>query len=275
MAGTAIIAGRGALPQRLAQRCKITAQPYQVVRFDPEAEVWGKEHPGFQAHFSKFGDLFARLHAENISHVVFAGGVDRPTVNPAEFDAKTLEIAPRLLASLGRGDDATLREIALVFEEEGFEITAATALLPELIAPSGALGSLSPNPADLADIKRAAEIVAALGKVDVGQGAVVAQGICLGLESIQGTDQMLAFVAASGARFRPDPKGAKGVLWKAAKPGQDLRMDMPTLGLDTIAGALDAGLAGIAYRAGDVMILDLKATIKAADAAGLFLYGEG
>ena len=119
---------------------------------------------------------------------------------------------------------------------------------------------------------RAAEIVAALGAVDVGQGAVVAQGLCLAVESLPGTDAMLAWVAQTARR--PNPAGAKGVFYKAPKPGQDRRIDLPALGPQTVARAAAAGLAGIVWQAGGVILLDRDDMIAGAQAHGLFLWSR-
>ncbi|MBL3554656.1 LpxI family protein, partial [Rhodovulum sulfidophilum] len=119
---------------------------------------------------------------------------------------------------------------------------------------------------------RAAAIVAALGASDLGQGAVVAQGLCLAVETLPGTDAMLAWVADVAGACRPDPKGAKGVLCKAPKPSQDRRVDLPAIGPATVEAAHRAGLAGIAVEAGGVLVLEPEETLARADALGLFLW---
>ena len=124
------------------------------------------------------------------------------------------------------------------------------------------------------DSARAAAIVAALGAVDVGQGAVVQQGQCLAVEVLAGSDAMLNSVAQLPMALRPDPARGKGVFYKAPKPGQDLRIDLPTLGVQTVENAAAAGLAGIAWQAGGVICLDLPAMIVAANSAGLFLWSR-
>ena len=144
-------------------------------------------------------------------------------------------------------------------------------ILPDLVAPVGVLGKVRPSGRDRADVERAVAIVAALGVADVGQAAVVGRGICLGLESIQGTDALLDFVARTGKGYRP---AGAGVLYKAPKPGQDLRLDLPAIGPSTVRGAVAAGLAGVAVEASGVMILGYGETVAAADAAGIFLWGR-
>ena len=270
--GLAIVAGRGALPRLLAETCRAQGRSYQVVVFDGVELDWLAGHPAIRAAFEKPGRLFADLRAAGCRRVTFAGGLDRPQLSPARFDLKMLRLAPRLLAGIKGGDDATLRLVAGIFEAEGFAVEAPQAILPDLVAGAGVLGRHVPTDDDRADAARAAAIVAALGAVDVGQGAVVAGGICLGLESIQGTDALLAFVARTPPELRP--AGARGVLYKAPKPGQDRRVDLPAIGPGTIERAAAAGLAGVAVEAGGVMILDYAGAVAAADAAGLFLWAR-
>jgi DUF1009 family protein len=272
--GLAIVAGRGDLPRLIAEDCARRGRPYRVVVFEGVPLDWLAGHPVLRATFEKPGRLFADLRAAGCRLVTFAGGMARPALRPLRFDLRMLRLAPRLLRGLRAGDDSTLRMIAGVFEAEGFAVRAPHEILPDLLAPAGVLGRVAPGARDREDARRAAEIVAALGAADVGQAAVVAQGICLGLESIQGTDALLDFVARTGAGFRPDPKGPRGVLFKAPKPGQDLRLDLPAIGPGTLERAAAAGLAGVAVQAGGVMILDYAATVAAADAAGLFLWGR-
>ncbi len=270
--GLAIVAGRGELPRLIAADCAARGRPYRVVAFDGVPLDWAAGQPLLRARFEKPGRLFADLRAAGVGEVVFAGGMARPPLRLLAFDLKMLRLAPRLLPGLRRGDDATLRLIAGIFEAEGFTIRAPHDFLADLIAPAGVLGRAQPSATDRSDAARAAAIVAALGLADVGQAAVVADGICLGLESIQGTDALLDFVAATPAALRP--ARARGVLYKAPKPGQDRRLDLPAIGPGTLERAAAAGLAGVVVQAGGAMILGLPATVAAADAAGLFLWAR-
>lgn len=273
-AGIAIVAGRGVLPRLLAEDCARRGRPYRVVVFEGTTLDWLDGHPAVRAVFEKPGRLFAELRAAGCRIVTFAGGMARPALNPLRFDLTMLRLAPKVAAGLRAGDDATLRLVAEIFEAEGLSLRAPHEILAGLLAPAGVLTRAAPTEADRADAARAAAIVARLGAADVGQGAVVAQGLCLGLETIQGTDTLLGFVAATGAGHLPEPKGARGLLYKGPKPGQDWRVDLPAIGPETVRGAARAGLAGIAFRAGGVLILGRAETVAAADAAGIFLWGR-
>jgi len=273
-AGLAIFAGRGALPRLIAEECDGRGRPCVVVTFDEAPPGWLRDRPLIRAAFEKPGRLFADLRRAGCGSVTFAGGMQRPKLNPARFDTTMLRLAPRVLAGLKGGDDALLRLLAGVFEKEGFVVRAPHELLEGLVLPEGVLTQAAPSAQDRADAARAAQIVAALGSVDVGQASVVAQGVCIGLESIQGTDALLDFVAQSIVSFRPDPDGARGVLFKGPKPGQDWRIDLPAIGPDTIRAIARAGLAGVAGQAGGVLLLGRAETLEAADAAGLFVWGR-
>jgi UDP-2,3-diacylglucosamine hydrolase len=270
----AIVAGRGPLPRLIAERCRESGRPYRVVVFEGARLDWLDGHPVVAASFEKPGRMFAALRAAGCTRATFAGGMARPALNPMRFDLTMMRLAPRLIAGLRRGDDALLRLIAEVFEGEGLMVVAAHTLLGDIVMGPGVLTRAGPSVQDRADAARAAEIVAALGAADVGQGAVVAQGVCLGVETIQGTDALLDFVARTGAGHRPDPGGARGVFYKAPKPGQDTRLDLPAIGPATVAGAARAGLAGLALKAGGVMLFEREAAVAAADEAGLFLWGH-
>ena len=262
----AILAGHGALPQILA-----AANPQSLFVSFEGVDVDVPKGRHLAASFNQFGALFDGLRAAGITQVVFAGAMTRPALNPAAFDAKMHTLAPRLMAAMAGGDDGLLREIVAVFEGEGFSVIGAHQAVPDLVVQAGLLAGPAPSDADHKDAARGMDILRALGPVDVGQGVVVAAGLCLGVETLQGTDAMLGFVANTPDHLRKNKNGAKGVYVKAPKQGQDLRVDMPAIGPDTVTSAVDAGLAGIVISAGNVLVLERAKVINQATAAGLFL----
>lgn len=261
-ASLAILAGYGALPQMLAM-----GHPEALFVSFEGVDVAVPLPRHFAASFNGFGTLFETLHSENITTVTFAGAMSRPALNPAAFDAQTMALAPRLMGAMAGGDDGLLREIIAVFEEQGFEVLGAHQALPDVLANAGLIAGNMPDTKTTTDAKRGMDILAALSDMDVGQGAVVANGLCLGVETLQGTDAMLNFVASTPEQLRPEG----GVFVKAAKTGQDLRVDMPAIGPDTVASVAAANLDGIVVAAGRVMILERAKTVQAVEAAGLFL----
>ena len=263
----ALIAGRGGLPAALI--AAVPERPF-LCALDGFAPAGLKVDQVFRVERLA---LFLRLLEDRgITEVVFAGAVQRPRLDPALFDPATATLVPRLRAAMRQGDDATLREVIAIFEEAGFAVKGVEDIAPALLPGPGLLAGVL-TAQDKADAERAALIVAALGAVDVGQGAVVAQGLCLGVEVLSGTDALLASVAALRPELRPGP--AKGLFYKAPKPGQDRRIDLPTIGVDTVRLAADAGLGGVVIAAGGVICLDLPALIAEANAKNIFLWARG
>jgi DUF1009 family protein len=212
----------------------------------------------------KLGGLFKAMKAEGVDRLVFAGYLSRPALKPAQMDAKTMTLVPRIMKAMQGGDDGLLRTVISIFEDQGFSVVGAHELLPHLTA-SADLRIGKPSPDDLQDAERAWAVLRALSPLDIGQGCVVAGGQVLGIETVQGTDAMLRFVAETRMGE------ARGVFVKAAKQGQDLRVDMPAIGPETVRAVSAAGLAGIVVEAGRVMILERDTTVQAIEKAGLFL----
>jgi len=265
---TALIAGRGALPAALARAMAERPLVTAMEGFAPEALVVDL---GFR--LERLVPFLRALEREGVQEVIFAGAVTRPRLDPALLDPATAQLLPRLMQAMAAGDDATLRAVIGIFAESGFAVVGVGDIAPALLPGPGVLAGQVQD-RDRADAARAAAIVAALGAVDVGQGAVVAQGLCLAVEALPGTDAMLAAVAALPPALRPDPARGRGLLYKAAKPGQDRRIDLPTIGPDTLQAVAAAGLGGVAFAAGGVICLELPAMQRLAASLGLFLWAR-
>ncbi|SHG23482.1 LpxI family protein [Cognatishimia maritima] len=262
MSRLAIISAMGLLPVELAR-----AVPSALV---VTLQGVGHDHTGpvHEHQLERLGALFDDLKAEGVTEVVFAGAMSRPNLDPMQFDAFMQATAPRLTEAFGQGDDVLLRLVVSLFEENGFAVRGAHELL-QATANGGLIAGPAPDERALADAARGVEILHVMSGLDLGQGVVVAGGLCLGIETLQGTDAMLGFVAQTPKHLRR----AKGVFVKAPKAGQDLRVDMPAIGPDTIRNVAQAGLAGVALAAGRVLVLDRAVTLKLAEDLGVFIYG--
>lgn len=267
MSRVAIIAGAGRLPAALA--AELDAPLICALEgYAPEGLV-----PDHSFRVERLVPFFHALEDAGVTTVTFAGAVQRPRLDPALFDPATAQLVPRLLGAMQSGDDATLRVVIALFEEAGFAVAGTAQIAPALVPGAGVLTG-TPSAQDEKDAARAAAIVRALGAVDVGQGCVVAQGQCLAVEALPGTDAMLAGVAALPQMLRPDPGRGRGVFYKAPKPGQDMRIDLPTIGPGTVHAVARAGLGGIVWQAGGVICLERAEMTAAADTAGLFLWAR-
>ncbi|MDZ7627984.1 MAG: UDP-2,3-diacylglucosamine diphosphatase LpxI [Parvularculaceae bacterium] len=263
-----VIAGAGALPRLLAE----AAGEVFVVRL---AGVTDESYPpekSAECGIAESGKILRVLKDAGCDAVTLAGVVRRPDFSKLRPDWRGAALLPRVIAAAAKGDGAMLTVLVETLEAEGFLVVGADEVLVALAAPTGPIGALSPSADHWGDIKKAAAIIAALGPFDVGQAAVVASGFTLAIEAAEGTDGVLARCAALPASARGGDK-RNGVLVKRPKPGQERRIDLPTVGVETLKGAYAAGLAGVAVEAGAALVIDIEAVKREADRLQLFVYG--
>lgn len=260
MSRVAIIAGHGDLPAVVAR--ELTGVPLICAPDGVSPDGLTVDHI---FRFERLVPFLRQLVEEGVDRVVFAGAMTRPRFDPALFDPATAQLVPQLLAALAQGDDAMLRVAIALVEDAGLTVVGLAEVAPGLIVGPGMLGAVAPVARDEADAARGGLILDALAPVDVGQGCVVAQGLCLGIEVVYGTDALLADVAARRV-------GTGGVFVKRAKTGQDLRVDLPTIGPGTVQRVLAAGLSGVCLQADRVVVLHRAEVMAQADAAGLAIW---
>jgi len=270
----AIICGGGVMPVAVADA--VIARGRAVLLFpirgwaDPERV---EKYPHVWLAVAQVDKFLKQAKAAGCRDVVFIGTAVRPPFSALRVDWGMLKLLPRVWRMYRGGDDHLLSGVVRVFEDHGFRILGAHEVAPEILVPRGALGSRTPSDQDRADIARALEVIHAIGPFDVGQGVIVARNHVLAVEAAGGTDNMLGHIAELRQKGRiPSPSGT-GVLVKAPKPGQDRRIDLPTIGPRTVDEVARAGLAGIAIAAGETIVAEPEAVAKAADIAGVFVVG--
>jgi len=259
----ALLAGRGALPSAIA-----ATQDQAPVICALESDPPDRLEVEITYRIETLGTLLEALKARGVTRVCMAGGITRPQIDPAAIDAATLPLVPILSEAIATGDDGALRALIGIFESAGFSVLAAQEAAPGLLMDEGIPTVAQPTEAHRADAVRGAEIVSAMAAADIGQACAVRRGQALSVEGVFGTDWMLAALAT-----RPDGEG--GLLYKAPKPAQDRRADLPTIGPETVRAAAGAGLKGIVIEAGGVIVLDQPGVIAACDRMGMFLWSRG
>lgn len=269
-----IVAGGGGLPRAIAAHCAEAGASYYVARIAPFADDALAVHPGASFDVGEMGARKAALRSAGCDAIVMAGVVKRPDFAALKLDEEGARLAPKLVAAARLGDDALLRALVTDFEDSGFRVVGAHEAYPGLLAQAGVLGALAPDAQARADITKAWDVAEALGRWDVGQAVVVADGLVLAVEAQEGTDAMLARAGALPLAIRGTPEKRRGVLLKRAKPIQERRIDLPTIGVQTIENAAQAGLAGVAIEAGGALIVDRAELAARADALGLFVFGQ-
>lgn len=270
----AIVAGGGKLPFEVAQSAR--ARGWEVHIF----AISGAADPAIRAlspqwvEWGQVGRIADLIAAKSCTNVVLIGSVTkRPSLRAIAKDPATLRRLPGLVRVLAGGDDTVLRKVIKLFEREGFRIVGAHQIAPDLLLEKGKISKRGPRPADLKNIAIGRQALLALGDYDVGQGLVIGHRGIIAIEAAEGTDAMIRrchdLIAGSHATSRDDGY----VLVKGRKSGQDARTDLPTIGPVTLEMAAQAGLAGVAAEAGNVLVAERPRMVEIANRQKLFVFG--
>lgn len=263
-----IIAGGGSLPREVILACQKQRRPFFVLALKGfcNPDLLPSDVPVKWVRLGGAGAIEKTLRAERVSEIVLIGSVRRPSVWEIYPDWVAFKFMMRVLMRAS-GDDGLLRAIIHEIEQRGFQVVGAHEVLPSLILGAGVLGAVQPTSGDVRDCVRGFEVAKLLGQADVGQSVVVQQGLVLAVEGIEGTD---ALIKRSKALRR---RGAGGVLVKVKKPQQEERVDLPTIGPQTVAEVHAAGLRCIAAEAGAALFAKPQETIRLADQLGVCIMG--
>lgn len=270
-----IVAGGGSLPVEVAVNAADLGYPPFVILMEGEvdrmAELSRYEHESLA--LEGIGSLIPLLRRHRITHLVLAGEIKRrPRLLALRPSLGLLAVIPLVVMALARGDDGLLKVVARGLEARGIKVVGAHEIVPDLVAAEGILTKAAPRKSDWRDIEAGLAAAKAIGALDIGQAAVAVGGRTIALEGIEGTAGLLDRAKLLRGHGRIAGK-TRGVLVKCAKPGQELRADLPSIGPRTVEAAHAAGLAGIAVEAGRSLVLEGPETISSANALGLFIVG--
>jgi len=265
-----LIAGNGTFPQRVLEAARRAGHEVTVIA------IVGEAYPEIEAlagrvggtvHWVRLGDLGAcieTLQRAGATQAVMAGQVRHVTLFTDIQPDATLRAALAGLAS--QNTDALILAVAGALAASGITLLDSTSLLAEFMAAPGTLTRVEPSPAMLADFTFGYGVADAIAGLDVGQTIVVKDRAVVAVEAMEGTD---AVIARAGALAGP---GTRVV--KVAKPGQDMRFDVPVVGVATIAAMRAARADGLSIDAGRTLVVDGEAFREAADAAGVVVVGR-
>ena len=262
-----MIAGGGMMPVEIIKHCNSTGKEIFVVGIEPFAkEEELKDAPHIFAKMGEAGKIFKALTENNVYEIVMAGGIKRPSFKELIPDWEGAKLMAKL-AIKKMSDDNMFRAVMNEIESHGFKVVGIEEVVPEMLFSEGIYGKVKPTTDDMNDIQRGITVAKALGAVDVGQAVVVQEGMVLAVEAIEGTDMMLSRAATV------KKQGKAPVMIKVLKPGQDMRVDLPAIGLQTIEQLMKYDIKGIAVEAGGILLIERDAVIKMADEAGIFIIG--
>ena len=267
-----MVAGLGGLPVAIAQDAVKSGRGVFIVRFEGFEDPRLDAYPGVVLRMGAVASLLDGFKAAGCQELTMVGKIDRPDFRKLRLDFKGVKLIAKVLAASRKGDDALLTSLIKILEDEGFCVIGAQDAMQSLLAQPGVIAG-----ADItdhqADIEKAMTIAKAIGALDIGQGAIVCDGLVLAVEAQEGTDAMLSRVSQLRHDIRGTSDARRGVLVKWPKPMQDKRADLPTIGPDTVRGAAAAGLAGIGVRAGETFVIDRQNVCDLANELGVFVVG--
>ena len=207
----------------------------------------------------QIGRMLDALRRDGTQDMVIAGHVRRPDLMRLRIDLGFILNLPTILGLMRGGDDNVMRRIAAFFERHGLKVRGAGEVAPGLLAREGVMTG-DPRPEDLAAARLGQRTIAILAPYDMGQAVVIEDGRIAGIEGVEGTDALLR---------RLPPAEGRRVLVKTAKPGQDLRLDLPTVGPDTLRAAMAAGVHLTAIEAGRTLVVESAETCAVAEMNGM------
>jgi len=262
-----MIAGSGNMPVEIIKHCKEKGIEIFVIGLETFAsEEQLKDAPHCFAKIGEAGKMMKFFKKNDIQNIVLAGGIKRPSFKELIPDWQGMKMLTKI-AIKKMSDDNLFRAVINEAENLGFKILSIEEVVPEMMFYEGVYGKVKPSKEDMDDIERGIVVAKALGAVDVGQAVVVQEGMVLAVEAIEGTDMMLSRAASV------KKEGKAPVMVKVLKPKQDLRVDLPAIGLQTIEQLKKYGIKGIAVEAGGILLIEREAVIKKADESGIFIIG--
>lgn len=268
----AIIACGGRLALECIAQTRADNRLAAVIALDGESIPEVLAVADFVLKWGQVGQLIKALEASKAKKVLLIGSISqRPDFRSIIGDFETIKWLPKLLTTMAGGDDSVLRKVIGFFESGGYQIVSVADVAPRVLAPAGFLTKKKPNDMQRSDILLGFELLGTIARYDIGQSVVVGNGRVAAVEGAEGTDAMIERVKSIQASRRVTWKERTGTLVKATKVDQDLRVDLPVIGPETVARCADAGLGGIAVETGRVVIASQAECLDRAEQLGIFI----
>jgi len=276
-----LIAGNGRFPFLLLEAARARGLHVVVAAIkeetDPEMDVRAAKDSGMEVHWMSLGELSRLIDTfqkAGVHNAVMAGQVRHKQI----FSAirPDWRLAKLLMSLRTRNTDMLLGAVAKVLSDEGIELISSTAYLEPMLAKEGTLTQRAPNEVETNDIAYGLNVARGIAGFDLGQTVVIAAGACVAVEAMEGTDACIARAGSLMGSLDDEASTLARSLTvvKVAKPKQDLRFDVPVVGVPTIRAMKAAGATCLAIEAGRTLLFDEETMLREANAAGIAITGQ-
>ena len=247
-----LIVGESSLPNFVIN--KLLRKNVEFLILDlTKSNIYKRYKNSYSLKITELGKAISILKKNNCKNVIFIGKVERPDISLLKFDTKALFYLPRLFSAFKKGDGNILKEIIKIFKENKLNVLNSMKFTPELIFKDKSINILKINNTDKSIISKGVKIIKSLSKFDIGQSVVINNGYVLAIEGPEGTDETIKRSLYLSKKYKLKNKS---ILIKFPKANQDLRIDLPTIGFDTIKNCIKANIKGIAVKRSQNIILD-------------------
>jgi hypothetical protein len=272
-----LIAGNGKFPFLVLDAAKAKGYEVVVAAIREEADAAIEKRGAVAVHWLSLGELSRLIEtfkAAGVSEAIMAGQVKHKQI----FSAikPDWRLAKLLLSLTTRNTDSLIGAVAKVLAEEGIHLQNSTTLLEPMLAPAGVLTRRAPSDEEQTNITYGRAVAHHVARFDIGQTVVIAEAACVAIEAMEGTDEAISRAGALMQSLHGEASTLSRVLTviKVAKPNQDMRFDVPVVGIHTIAAMVKAGAGCLALDANKCLMLDRENMIAAADAAGIAIVAD-
>ena len=264
-----LVLGETQFGNLIIKKLKLIKKKFLIIDISKK-KIFKNNKNHFPLFIGQLGKAISILKKNNCKKVIFAGRIDKPNFSKTKFDLKALYYLPRIINSSKKGDATLIKEIIKIFRREGIKIINSTYFNQDLLLKKGNYTKIKPDALSKKDILKGKSIIQDLTRHDIGQGVVVRKGYVISIEGSEGTDAMLNRAGVLLKRFSYG-SNRYGILLKFPKKNQDLRVDLPTVGIQTIKKCSKIGLKGVVVKASQNIFLDRKACIRLANKCNIFI----
>jgi DUF1009 family protein len=264
----AIIAGQGLLPRELYNASINLGVETYILGLEDQIDIDLFEGINVDiVPIHSVSQIIKKIRSRDINNIVFGGRVKRAAIPKLILDLKGAKLFASIIRN-GLGDSPLAKTIINFLEREGFKVLSPEVIAQSILSVEGNMTSTPIKKGHIKDIEQGHKMLNEICKLDVGQALVIQNGLILGVEAVEGTDELIRRCGSIRQKFDSDP-----VLVKICKPHQDKRIDMPCIGERTIRKMSEFGIGGIGLKAGSCLILNKAKTIEFANQCGIFIYG--